>query len=184
MKRLSLALTLVLAVLTAAPARAQAPQPGGNPPSYSPADLDRIVSPIALYPDPLLAQVLAASTYPDDIAEAASWADGHSYLTGDSLSAAIAADEPPWDPSVQALLPFPSVLEMMARDMAWTQELGDAVLADRGAVMDAVQRLRRQASTYGYLRSNPQVVVTTGPYIEIMPAGPAYLAVPIYDPRI
>jgi hypothetical protein len=183
MKRVSLALTFFLATVVAvAPARAQAP--GTNPPSFSQADLDRIVSPIALYPDPLLAQVLAASTFPDDIAEAASWADGHSYLTGDSLSAAITDDQLPWDPSVQALLPFPSVLEMMSRDMGWTQQLGDAVLADRGAVMDAVQRLRRQASSYGYLRSNPQVVVTGGPYIQIMPAVPASFAVPIYDPRI
>lgn len=185
MKHLPLAPTLFLAfALTSATARAQAPLPGQNPPSFSPADLDRIVSPIALYPDPLLAQVFAAATYPDDIQEAASWADGHSYLTGDSLSAAIVDDQLPWDPSVQALLPFPSVLDMMARDMAWTQQLGDAVLADRGAVMDSVQRLRRQASTYGYLRSNAQVRVTSGPYIEIMPVGPAYLAVPLYDPRI
>src|SRR5262245_16886208 len=119
MKHLPLAPTLFLAfALTSATARAQAPLPGQNPPSFSPADLDRIVSPIALYPDPLLAQVFAAATYPDDIQEAASWADGHSYLTGDSLSAAIVDDQLPWDPSVQALFPFPSVLDMMARDMA------------------------------------------------------------------
>lgn len=84
-----------------------------------------------MYPDPLLAQVLAAATYPADIPDAARWANGH----------------------------VPSVLDMMAHDMPWTQELGDAVLAERAAVMDAVQRMRHQAWTYGYLRSNGSIVV-------------------------
>jgi hypothetical protein len=181
----ALALTLFLAVmLSAATAGAQAPLPGEATPSYPPAELDRIVSPIALYPDPLLAQVLAAATYPEDISEAARWADGHSYLTGQRLVEAIGADQVPWDPSVQALLPFPSVLDMMARDMPWTQELGDAVLAERPDVMDAVQRMRHQAWTYGYLRSNGSVIVNNGAYIEILPAGPDVIAVPVYDPRI
>src|SRR5690349_4944096 len=185
MTRLSVALTLLMAVaLPCATAEAQAPLPGAAAPSLPAAELDRIVSPIALYPDPLLAQVLAAATYPDDIADAAPWADGHSYLTGDGLSAAMVDDQLPWDPSVQALLPFPSVLEMMAGDMAWTRELGDAVLAQRADVMDAVQRLRRQASMYGYLRSNATVSVTSGPYVEILPVGPAVIPVPVYDPRI
>jgi hypothetical protein len=88
------------------------------------------VSPIALYPDPLLAQVLAAATFSQDIPDAARWADDHHYLTGKAVTDAIAADRIPWDPSVQALLPFPSVLEMMASAMPWTQELGDAFLSD------------------------------------------------------
>ncbi|HEY7186376.1 MAG TPA: DUF3300 domain-containing protein [Vicinamibacterales bacterium] len=180
-----LALTLLLAVmLSARTAGAQAPLPGDAAPSYSSAELDRIVSPIALYPDPLLAQVLAATTYPGDIPEAARWADGHGYLTGQNLTEAIGADQVPWDPSVQALLPFPSVLDMMARDMPWTQELGDAVLADREGVMDAVQRMRHEAWTYGYLRSNGSVVVNDGPYIEIEPVLADVIAVPVYDPRI
>jgi hypothetical protein len=145
---------------------------------------DRIVSPIALYPDPLLAQVLAAATYADAIPDAARWSDNHHYLTDGRLTAAIAADDVDWDPSVQALIPFPSVLEMMASDMAWTQELGDAFLADPDAVMDAVQRMRRKASDYGYLRSCSGMVVRTGPYLEIMPADPGYITVPYYNPGV
>ena len=136
---------------------------GQNAPAYSPADLDRLVSRIALYPDPLLAQVLAAATYPDQIPDAAQWADEHHYLRGDDLARAITEDNLPWDPSVQALLPFPSVLEMMASDINWTRDLGNAFLAQQQDVMDAVQRMRRQAVNYGYLRTNPQVVVSTGP---------------------
>jgi len=154
------------------------------PPSYPPQELDRLVSPIALYPDPLLAQILTASTFSNDIPDAAQWADEHHYLTGDALAQAITADQLPWDPSVQALLPFPSVLDMMASDMGWTQELGDAVLAQRPDVMDAVQRMRRRAANYGYLRSNPSIIVGMGPYITIMPANPAFIVVPSYSPAI
>jgi Protein of unknown function (DUF3300) len=95
---------------------------GQAPPASSPAELDKLVSRIALYPDPLLAQILAAATYPDQIPDAAKWADEHHYLTGDDLARAITEDHLPWDPSVQALLPFPSVLEMMASDMDWTTQ--------------------------------------------------------------
>jgi hypothetical protein len=154
------------------------------PPSYPPQELERLVSPIALYPDPLLAQILTASTFPNDIPAAAQWADEHHYLTGDALAQAITADQVPWDPSVQALLPFPSVLDMMASDMGWTQELGDAVLAQRPDVMDAVQRMRREAADFGYLRSNPSIVVGMGPYITIMPANPAFIVVPSYNPAV
>jgi len=154
------------------------------PPSYPPQELDRLVSPIALYPDPLLAQILTASTFSNDIPDAAQWADEHHYLTGDALAQAITADQLPWDPSVQALLPFPSVLDMMASDMGWTQQLGDAVLAQRPDVMDAVQRMRRRAANYGYLRSNPSIIVGMGPYITIMPGNPAFIVVPSYSPAI
>jgi hypothetical protein len=164
---------------------AQAPLPQGQaPPYYPPQELQRLVSPIALYPDPLLAQILTASTFPDDIPAAAQWADEHHYLTGDALAQAITADQLPWDPSVQALLPFPSVLDMMASDMPWTQELGNAVLAQRPDVMDAVQRMRRLAANYGYLRSNPSIVVGMGPYITIMPVNPAFIVVPYYSPAV
>jgi Protein of unknown function (DUF3300) len=88
------------------------------PPAYPPQELDRLVSRIALYPDPLLSQILAAATFPDQVPDAAQWADQHHYLTGDALARAISDDHLPWDPSVQALLPFPSVLDMMASDMA------------------------------------------------------------------
>jgi Protein of unknown function (DUF3300) len=95
---------------------------GPPPPMLPPGELDRLVSRIALYPDPLLAQVLAAATYMDEIPEAARWADEHSYLHGDALARAISEDQLPWDPSVQALLPFPSVLDIMARDVVWTSQ--------------------------------------------------------------
>ena len=161
------------------------PPPYGPPPPYfSPGQLDSLVSRIALYPDSLLSQVMAAATYADAIPDAARWADQHHYLTGDSLAAAIQADRLPWDPSVQALLPFPAVLDMMASDINWTRQLGDAFLANSGAVMDAVQRERHRAYDYGYLRTNPQIVVTPGPYIVIAPVNPAFIYVPVYDPLV
>jgi len=162
---------------TLAPASAQ-------PPYFPPAELDNLVARIALYPDSLLAQALAAATFPDQIPDAARWADGHHYLSGDALAQAISADQLPWDPSVQALLPFPSVLDMMASDMNWTSALGNAFLSQRDAVMDAVQRERHRAWDYGYLRPNAQVAVSYGPYIEISPVNPGYVVVPYYDPRV
>src|SRR5262249_35861110 len=133
----------------------------------------------------LLSQVLAAATYPADIQEAAQWADRHSYLRGDVLSRAIQADQLPWDPSVQLLLPFPSVLDMMARDMSWTQQLGDSFLANQNAVMDAVQRRRREARDYGYLRTGPEYNVrSNGGYVEIVPVNPYVVPVPVYNPGI
>jgi hypothetical protein len=160
------------------------PPPNAPAPQYPMAELERVVSPIALYPDPLLAQVLAAATYSQDIPAAAQWADQHHYLTGPVLASAIQADQLPWDPSVQALLPFPSVLGMMAASMPWTQELGAAFLVQQQDVMNAVQAQRQRAAQFGYLQTNPQVVVTPGPYIEIRPVNPAYVVVPYYDPRI
>jgi len=161
------------------PAFAQAP-----PPPVPPGELDRLVDRIALYPDPLLSQVLAAATYYDQIPDAARWADQHHYLTGQALAGAIQADQLPWDPSVQALLPFPSVLDMMASDMNWTRRLGDAFLGQQQDVMDAVQRNRRKARDFGYLRSGPQVIVSGGPYIAITPVNPGFIVVPYYDPRV
>jgi hypothetical protein len=160
----------------------QAPPP--PPPNYPPQELDRLVSRIALYPDSLLSQILAAATFPDQIPDAAQWADQHHYLTGDALANAIMQDQLPWDPSVQALLPFPSVLEMMSADMSWTTELGNAFLAQQPDVMDAVQRERKKAYDYGYLRTNPQVTVSAGPYIEIVPVNPAFIVVPYYNPVV
>lgn len=161
----------------------QAP-PSAPPPSYSPAQLDQMVARIALYPDPLLAQVLAAATYSDQIPDAARWADEHHYLRGQDLANAIQADQLPYDPSVQALLPFPGVLDMMASDMDWTRSLGDAFLAQRQEVMDAVQRERQKARDYGYLRSNDEIVLGGGPYITIGPVDPGFIVVPAYDPLI
>ncbi len=178
MKKLAV-VTLILAGIVAAPAFAQAP------PSFAPGQLDQLVARIALYPDPLLAQILAAATYPNDIPPAAQWADQHHYLTGQALASAITGDQLPFDPSVQALLPFPSVLDMMNSDMNWTTQIGNAFLAQQQDVMDAVQRQRAIAQRYGYLKTNPQIVVAGGgPYITIMPANPAFMVVPYYDPGI
>jgi hypothetical protein len=128
--------------------------------------------------------VLAAATYSTEIPDAARWADSHRPVNGDRLADAISADQVPWEPSVQALLPFPAVLEMMARDMAWTEELGNAVLVERGEVMDAVQRMRHEALKFGYLRSGADVTVSDGPYIEIVPVEAAYVPLPVYDPLV
>lgn len=98
---------------------------------------------------------------------------------------AIQDDHLPWDASVLALLPFPSVLDMMARDPAWTKQLGNAVLTQHPEVMDAVQRMRRKASDYGYLGPNGYVnVLTDGGYIQILPVNPGVIYVPYYDPYI
>ncbi len=127
---------------------------------------------------------MAGATFSDQIPAAATWADQHHYLTGDALAAAIQSDQVPWDPSVQALLPFPNILDMMASDPNWTRELGDAFLSNQPGVMDAVQRERQLAYRYGYLRSNPQIVVSNGPYIGIGLVNPGYYVVPFYDPAI
>ena len=134
---------------------------------YAPAgQLDSLVTRIALYPDPLLAQIFAAAAFPDQIVAAAQGSGG------------------PFDPSVEALMQYPSVLQMMASDPGWTQALGQAVMQDQGAVMDAIQNLRREAQQYGYLQSGPQMqVVDDGGYIGIQPAG-GYMYVPIYDPYV
>src|SRR5271155_6259167 len=179
MKKTIVTLLPMLTVLTIAPVFAQEP-----PPLLPPQELDRLVSSIALYPDPLLAQILAAATYPNDIPDAARWADEHHYLSGEALASAITADQLPWDPSVQAILPFASILDAMASDMNWTTDLGNAFLAQRQDVMDAVQRERQKARDFGYLRSNAQIVVGGGPYITIAPVNPEFYVVPYYDPAV
>jgi hypothetical protein len=156
-----------------------------QPPSFSPGQLDSLVSRVALYPDPLLAQVLAAATFPDQIQDAARWANENRNLRGNELADAIAQSNLPFDPAVQALLPFPNVLDTMARDMNWTSNLGNAFLAERDAVMDAVQRMRRTAQSYGYLQSNNQMRVVSGPStVEIEPYDPGMVYVPAYDPYV
>ena len=171
---------LIIGGLLAAPAVSLA-----QPVLLTPTQLDQLVQRIALYPDPLLAQILTASTYWDQIPDAASWADRHSYLKGDALASAIQADHLQWDPSVLGLLPFPSVLDIMAQDQAWTEQLGNAVLNQRPEVMDAVQRMRRLARQYGYLAPNGYVnVVDSGGYIEVLPLNPAVIYVPWYDPYV
>ena len=167
------------------PAAEAAPPPAPPGPLLTEKQLENLVARIALYPDPLLAQILTSSTYWNEIPEAAAWANEHSYLKGDALADAIRADNLQWDPSVLALIPFPSVLNLMAQDLAWTEQLGSAVLTRRADVMDAVQRLRKKAREFGYLRSNPYcTVVENDGYIEIFPVNPAYIYVPTYDPLV
>jgi hypothetical protein len=167
------------------PAAEAAPAPAPPGPPLTEKQLENLVARIALYPDPLLAQILTSSTYWNEIPEAAAWANEHSYLKGDALADAIRADNLQWDPSVLALIPFPSVLNLMAQDPAWTEQLGNAVLTRRADVMDAVQRLRKKAREFGYLRTNPYcTVVENDGYIEIFPVNPAYIYVPTYDPLV
>jgi len=129
--------------------------------------------------------VMAAATFPDQIQPAAQWSDEHHYLQGQDLANAMTNDHLWFDPSVQSLLPFPNVLDTMARDMRWTTDLGNAFLSQRQDVMDAVQRMRATAYRYHYLQSNNQVVVVArGPYIEINPYSPSVLYVPYYDPFV
>ena len=160
------------------------PFPASAQVQLSPSQLDQLVSRVALYPDPLLAQVLTASSYSEQVKGAAEWADQHSYLTGENLAGAISVDNLPWDPSVLALLPFPSVLDTMATNLFWTRQLGDAVLGQRADVMDAIQRMRQKARAFGYLEDSPQyrIVVSDPAVIEILPVDPSSYFLPIYDP--
>jgi hypothetical protein len=153
-------------------------------PYFAPQQLDHLVSRVALYPDPLLAQTLAAATFPEQIPDASYWADEHHGMSGNELAGTIEGDQLPWDPSVQALLPFPAVLHMMASDMNWTNDMGNAFLGQQQDVMYSVQRMRQRARDYGYLRTGPQIIVGGGPYITILPARADYVVVPYYDPVV
>ncbi len=153
------------------------------PPSVqqSPQELQQLVAPIALYPDALVAQILAASTYPTEIVEADRWMLSHSKLKGEELAKEV--DRQPWDPSVKALTQFPSVLENMDKNLSWSSSLGEAYVNQPQDVTDAVQTLRQQARSAGYLNSNEQEKVTSqGSTIVIEPANPEVVYVPAYDP--
>jgi hypothetical protein len=149
----------------------------------SPGQLDQLVAPIALYPDALVAQILAASADPIEIVEADRWLQEESSLKGTALAQAVNGQ--PWDPSVKALIQFPSVLQNMDRNLAWTSALGNADESQPQAVLDAVQTMRRRAEEAGNLKSTPQETVTTeGQTIAIQPADPEVVYVPQYDPWI
>src|SRR5271170_481997 len=141
-------------------AQTSAPPVGTSSPQLlKPAELDQLVAPIALYPDPLLAQVLMASAYPLDIVQAERWLEANKNLKGDALKAAV--DKQTWDDSIKSLAATPSVLDMMSSKLDWTQQLGNAVLAQQPDVMDAIQRLRIQAQANNKLASNQQQTVST-----------------------
>ena len=163
-----------------APAAEQAPAA----PTYAqqtPEQLQRLVAPIALYPDSLVAQILAASTFPEEVVEADRWVQEHPDLKGEALGKAV--DEQPWDPSVKALAAFPSVLGNMDKNLSWTSTLGDAYYNQQQDVMDAVQVMRHKAEQAGALKNEQhEVIKEDGPDIDIEPADPEVVYVPAYDP--
>lgn len=155
--------------------------------TLDPARLDQMMAPIALYPDALLSQILMGATYPDNVAEAVKWSAGHRALTGDAAVKAVSAEN--WDPSVKSLVAFPSVMDLMGRQPAWVKSVGDAFLAEPNAVMDSVQRLRKQAKDAGNLKTTEQQRVstqTTGDktVVVIEPANPQVVYVPAYNPAV
>jgi len=175
----------------ASPIRAQAPAAAPAAPAKAAApaltqdQLDSLVAPIALYPDQILVQIMMASTYPLDVVEASRFVKANrDKLKGDAM--VKAAEEKNWDPSVQSLTAYGQVLEMMNDKLEWTQQLGDAVLADQKAVLATAQRLRQKASDAGNLKSNEQqkVVVQQDKTIIIEPAQPQTVYVPTYNPAV
>jgi len=172
------------AAATAPQQGAAAPQNGAPAPAYTQQtaeQLQQLVAPIALYPDSLVAQVLAASTFPEQVVEANRWVQAHPDLKGTDLGNAV--DQQPWDPSVKALAAFPSVLGNMDKNLSWTSSLGDAYYNQQQDVMDAVQVMRGKAQAAGNLKTTPQVKVTEqDSAIDIEPADPEVVYVPAYDP--
>lgn len=150
--------------------------------------LDSLVAPIALYPDPLVAQILAASTYPLEIIELEQWLKRNPNLKDQALADAVAKQ--PWDPSIQAMAVFPDVVTRLSANVAWTTNLGNAFLAQQQDVMDAIQRMRAKAQSKGALETTAQQRVETQPAeggqeaILIEPANEQYIYVPSYDPAI
>ncbi|MGB5733709.1 MAG: DUF3300 domain-containing protein [Thiohalocapsa sp.] len=148
---------------------------------FPPEQIEQLVAPIALYPDALIAQLLMASTYPLDVVQANRWVMDNTEVEGEALQTAVDAEA--WDDSIKSLVFFPSVLGFMNDNLDWTQDLGDAVLAQQGDVTDAIQRLRDQADAAGALTSNEQQrVEKAGDTIVIQPAQPEVVYVPTYDP--
>jgi len=183
---ITLSLSAALLLASASPAYVQQVAPSTMPvPTVgahaSAQELQQLVAPIALYPDELAAQILAASTYPNEVVEADRWIQQHSDLKGQAL--AEAADKQPWDPSVKALVPFPSVLANMDKNLSWTSSLGDAYVNQQQDVMDAIQVMRQRAQQAGNLKDTAQQTVTTqGQTVIIEPSDPEVVYVPEYDP--
>ena len=168
--------------------QSQAPAASSSQASKVPPDqLDSLVAPIALYPDPLLAQVLAASTYPLEIVQLQQWLENNKGLKDQALADASAKQ--PWDPSVQAMAALPEVVKRLANDIGWTTDLGNAFLAQQNDVMDAVQRMRKKAYSKGTLKTTEhqkveKTVIEQKEVIVIQPASTQVVYVPTYDPVI
>ena len=157
--------------------------------TFKQEQLDQLLAPIALYPDPLLSQILMASTYPANISQAVQWSRDHPKEQGDAAVKAVANE--PWDPSVKSLVAFPQVLAMMGEKPDWVQELGDAFLAQPSEVMNSVQKLRQAAHKTGSLKTTSQQKVVEQPAsssqpstIIIQPANPQVIYVPTYNPTV
>jgi len=185
----ALSMLLLLASLPEGlPASQDTPPPAQSPqgPPYAqqtPEQLQRLVAPIALYPDSLVAQILAASTFPEEVVEADRFVQDHPDLKDQALAQAV--DQQSWDPSVKALTAFPSVLGNMDKNLSWTSSLGDAYYNQQQDVMDAVQVMRQKAEATGNLKSTPQQTVTTqGSTVVIQPAAPDVVYVPAYNPWV
>ena len=163
---------------TQSPVEAQPPNT-----QQTPEQLQQLIAPIALYPDSLVAQILAASTFPEQVVEADRWVQAHPDLKGDALGQAV--EPQPWDPSVKALTAFPSVLGNMDKNLSWTSSLGDAYYNQQPDVMNAIQVMRQRAQAAGNLRSTPQQTVDTqDSTIVVQPANPEVVYVPAYDPWV
>lgn len=185
MKRLMNWAWIAAAFLFASAALAQAPYPEERPArrAFSQAELDQVLAPIALYPDSLLSQILMASTYPRDLAEAASWSRRNRGIRGEA--AVRAAEGRDWDPSVISLVAFPEILAMMDERRDWTERIAQAYLEQPEDVMDSVQHLRRRADEAGSLKSSEEIVVhREGDHYTIDTPSPEIVYVPYYDPRV
>jgi uncharacterized protein DUF3300 len=183
---LSVAAALVSLVLLGARVQAQgAAAVSPVPALYSSAQLDQMLAPIALYPDDVLGQVLMAASYPLEVVQADRWLQepANAALHGEALAQALQSQ--PWDASVKSLVAFPQVLAVMDNNLEWTEELGEAFLAQQADVMDRIQQLRSRAMAARTLTSSPQqTVVNDGPDVEIAPSGPDSIYVPVYDPNL
>jgi hypothetical protein len=162
---------------------APAERPGPPYAQQTPEQLQQLVAPIALYPDSLVAQILSASTFPEQVVEADRWIQAHPDLKGDALANQV--NQQSWEASVKALTAFPSVLGNMDKNLSWTSSLGDAYYNQEQDVMDAVQVMRRKAQQAGNLKSTTQQTVTNdNDEVGIAPANPEIVYVPAYDPWI
>ncbi|HEX7053123.1 MAG TPA: DUF3300 domain-containing protein [Burkholderiales bacterium] len=151
--------------------------------AYSPGELESLLAPVALHPDPLLSQILDAARYPDDVAAAAAWVRANPQLSGDAALATVQSTA--WAPSVKALVAYPEVLERMAESPQWLHDLGEAYSAYPGEVMATVQVLRQRAQASGYLRSDDQYAVSReGGAIVVQPVHPQLVYVRWYDPYV
>jgi len=176
----------ILLAQDAAPAQEAAPAEA-DAPKLSSDQLDSLVAPIALYPDPLLAQTLVASTYPLELIQLQQWLAKNPTLKDKALADAVAKE--PWDPAIQSMAAVPDVVKRLADDIQWTTQLGDAFLDNQGDVMDAVQRMRKKAEDKGALKSNEQQivenkVVENKTVIVVQPSNPEVVYVPSYNPTV